>query len=81
MHLQGAEREEIMCGSMMFGRCQCCGKEKPLTRTYFDYPIKCECHSPNHFEMVEHCKDCTPREPEYTKVEFKTKDLKEGRML
>jgi hypothetical protein len=58
------------------GRCDVCGKNENLTRTYFHYPIKCECHSPNHFELRHHGKDCTPKEPIYTKVEFKTEDLK-----
>jgi hypothetical protein len=65
-----------MNDAMMFGKCQCCGKEKPLMRTYFHYPIQCECHSPTHFISIEHCKDCAPKEPRYTKVEFKTEDLK-----
>lgn len=65
-----------MSGEMMFGKCQCCGKERPLIRTYFHYPVKCECHSPNHFEIIDHCAECTPKEPTYTKVEFKTEDLK-----
>ena len=66
------------CGSMMVGKCGVCGKDDvPLIRTYFRYPdIKCTCHSPEHNILVDHCKDCTPKEPEYTKVEFRTSDLK-----
>jgi hypothetical protein len=60
----------------MHGRCDVCGKDEELTRTYFYYPIKCECHSPNHFELRQHGKDCIPKEPIYTQVEFKTEDLK-----
>lgn len=63
-------------GEMEFGKCEVCGKEAPLVRTYFRYNIKCECHSPNHFVLVRHCKGCIPKEPVYTKVEFKTEDLK-----
>lgn len=70
------ESEDFMSGDMMFGKCRCCGKEKPLAKTVFRYPIKCECHSPTHFISIEHCKDCIPKEPTYTKVEFKTEDLK-----
>lgn len=51
-----------------FGKCDICGEEKPLQRTYYHYDIKCNCHSPNHFEIVSHCKDCTPKEPLETKV-------------
>ena len=60
----------------MVGKCEVCGKCEGLARHYFNYPIVCECHSPSHFYIVNHCKNCTPREPEYQQVEFKTKDLK-----
>ena len=62
-------------GEMEFGKCQICGEDKPLTRTYYHYDIKCECHSPNHFEFVIHCKDCVPKEPRETKVVFATRNL------
>ncbi|MDD3029802.1 MAG: hypothetical protein PHS57_05940 [Alphaproteobacteria bacterium] len=32
-------------------------------RTYFRLPIKCDCHSPEHFDLVEHCPDCIPVRP------------------
>ena len=62
-------------GDVEFGFCQCCGNDGILQRTYFNYNIKCECHSPYHFEIVRHCKHCIPKEPETTKISFKTKDL------
>jgi hypothetical protein len=66
-----------MGGDVEYGICQCCGKEAELKRTVFHYPgVKCECHGPHHFEMKAHCKECTPQEPVYSKVEFKTDDLK-----
>lgn len=68
-----------MCvnGEIEVGKCECCGKENvPLERTYFHYPVKCECHSPSHFIMIRHCEDCEPEEPRETKVTFKTSDLK-----
>lgn len=65
-----------MVGDKLVGACQCCGKEAELTRMYFKYPIKCECHSPTHFEFVDHCSNCVPREPEYTKILVRTDDLK-----
>ena len=47
------------------GKCEICGKEGPLERTYFYYTIHCECcgskdkdGQKQHFEMVRHCKDC-----------------------
>ena len=48
-----------------FGTCDICGKETELERTYFYYPIHCECcgskdkdGQKQHFVMVAHCKDC-----------------------
>ena len=55
-------------GDIEFGACEVCGKERELTRTYYRYKIKCDCHSPNHFETVRHCSECKPVEPEYTDV-------------
>lgn len=52
-----------MNGVGMFGRCEVCGKEGPLTRTYFRIPIKCDCHSPEHFDAVDHCTGCMPVRP------------------
>lgn len=63
-------------GDQMYGKCDVCGKEGPLQRTYFRYPIKCECHSPEHFYSVDHHRECDPKEPGYQKIEFKTVDLK-----
>ena len=52
-------------GEIEFGKCEICGKETQLERTYFYYPIHCECcgskdkdGQKQHFEMVRHCKDC-----------------------
>jgi len=58
------------------GRCEICREEKQLQRKTFYYGIKCECHSPEHFETVSHCKDCTPVEPFETRISLKTEDLK-----
>lgn len=52
--------------SIEIGKCDVCGNESHLHRTYFRYNIKCDCHSPQHFELVCHCFDCVPREPIYT---------------
>ena len=60
-----------------FGICQICDEIKPLTRTYFHYDIKCECHSPNHFDLVIHCENCIPEKPKETRVILSTKVLKE----
>ena len=50
------------------GKCDVCGKEGPVKRTYYHYDILCECHSPSHFELVKHCENCMPVEPETTNV-------------
>jgi hypothetical protein len=57
-------------GTCEFGKCEICGKETDLERTYFHYPIHCECcgskdenGQDQHFEMVAHCKDCIPEIP------------------
>lgn len=66
-----------MCGAIEVGKCEVCGKEDiELSRTYFRYNLKCECHSPYHFEMIRHCKDCIPKEPRTTKVILRTDKLK-----
>ena len=71
-----------MCGEMEVGKCEVCGKENvPLQRTYFRYPIPCECHSPKHFHLVRHCKDCTPKEPREVKVTMSTELLKDPAKL
>ena len=55
-------------GEIEYGKCDFCGEEGPLTRTYFYYGIKCECHSPEHFEMKRHCKKCDPTPPLKTEI-------------
>ena len=55
--------------------CSICGNKKEVQRTNYYYGIKCECHSPEHFEIVWHCKDCEPKEPEKTKITLTRKQL------
>lgn len=58
-----------MSGEIMIGKCDICGKDNiEIQRKYYHYDIKCECHSPRHFEIVEHCKNCTPKPPKKTTV-------------
>lgn len=66
-----------MCGCTEHGKCEVCGKEANLRRTYFHYGVPCSCHSPDHFEIKSTCKDCTPTEPEETRVTIKTEVLKQ----
>jgi hypothetical protein len=58
-------------GEQEQGRCQVCEKEGIVERTYFYYGIKCECHSPEHFEIRWNCKECTPKEPTSTEIYIK----------
>lgn len=60
------------------GQCSVCGKDGIVERTYFHYDMKCECHSPNHFEIIRHCSTCTPKEPTETRVSIKTDKLKKS---
>lgn len=62
-------------GEMMYGTCEICGKKDvPLERKVYYYGIKCECHSPQHFVAIEHCKDCVPKPPKRITVEMKPVD-------
>lgn len=65
-----------MSGENEAGKCQICGKDGIIERAYFRYNIKCECHSPQHFEIVWHCEGCVPKEPVETKLSIKTEHLK-----
>lgn len=55
-----------------FGKCDYCGKEDYIEREYYHYNIECECHSPNHFEIRKHCKNCFPIAPEKTTLTIRT---------
>lgn len=62
-------------GDVEFGKCQYCGNEDFLQRKYFHYAIKCECHSPEHFEIVYHCKNCVPTWPKITNITITSSEL------
>ena len=55
-------------GDVEFGTCDICGIDDYISRKYYSYDVICECHSPNHFELVYHCKNCLPVEPTETKI-------------
>jgi hypothetical protein len=73
--LTSRETREIQA----IGICDICGADgelTPLKRTYFRYEeIKCVCHSPYHFELVDHCYDCVPKEPTETKIIFQSMNI------
>lgn len=50
-------------GDIEYGRCDVCGTDGNVTRTYFFFPIACECCGPTHFVMKRHCLGCTPSMP------------------
>lgn len=53
--------------------CLCGDMVDKLIRTTFKYgDIKCECHSPYHFELFDHCKDCKPKTPVEVKITLRT---------
>ena len=73
-------------GGIEFGKCEICGKETSLERTYFYYPIHCECcgskdkdGQKRHFEIVHHCKDCPAPMPKELHPLIKALDGKEYR--
>ena len=53
-----------------YGICDVCGREANLQRKYYYFNIKCECHSPKHFEMIKYCSDCVPLRPAETTIEI-----------
>ena len=44
-------------GDLEHGVCGICGKQNVMVhRKYYNYPdVKCECHSPHHFDLVLVC--------------------------
>lgn len=64
-----------MSGEVEFSKCDYCGNEDYVNRKYFHYNIKCECHSPKHFEMRRYCKNCFPVEPKVTTLTVSSKVL------
>ena len=57
-----------MSGETQFGECDICKKQTFVESKFYHYGFKCDCHSPEHFERVNYCKDCVPKKPPYTKV-------------
>ena len=63
-----------MVGSVEVNNCSICGNLTEVSRKYYHYGIKCDCHSPEHFEIVWHCKNCTPIPPKKTTIYIKPND-------
>lgn len=58
-----------------YGKCEICKISNYLTRTYFRFPIKCQCCGPTHFELITHCSECIPEMPPTTTVVLSTSQL------
>lgn len=57
------------------GICECCGAQGQLHRTYFHYNFQCQCHSPFHFVVIDHCEACSPTEPIEQKISFSKEQI------
>lgn len=74
-------------GEIEFGKCDICGKEAPLSRTYFIYDIHCECCGCKedgrdmHSELVRHCENCVPDIPQSIEPFVKSSIDNEGYRL
>lgn len=74
-----------MSGAIEWGKCEICGKEGQLHRTYFYYDVRCTCcgckiNGRNcHFEMVAHCEKCPAPMPSRIHPSIKAMDGKEYR--
>ena len=70
---------DLGCCGIEYGKCDICGKETYLSRTYFHYDIHCQCCGCKedgrdmHFELVYHCKDCVPDVPKVITPILKSK--------
>ena len=62
-----------MSGCIEHGCCEYCGEIGPINRKYYTYGIQCQCHSPEHFELVYHCDKCEPKDPGIKKIELTKK--------
>jgi hypothetical protein len=62
-------------GDMPYGQCKYCHQIGPLIRTYYYFPIACDCCGPTHYEMVRHCPTCNPVMPNFTEIIIATKRL------
>lgn len=60
-----------MCGAVESNKCSVCGQVGIVNRTYYYYPIKCNCcnnKDDTHFEIVYTCEDCIPKPTRVIKV-------------
>ena len=73
-------------GESEFGKCEICGKDAILARTYFIYNIPCQCcgcrrdGNDMHFVFVAYCKDCVPEIPKEINPLVSGYDRKEYRL-
>jgi len=55
--------------------CSICKQISEISRTYYHFPIACECCGPTHFILVRHCANCTPEMPKRTNIDISTAKL------
>lgn len=72
-----------MGGGIEYGKCEICGNEGPLERTYFYHPVHCDCcgsrdseGQKRHFVIAHHCERCAPAIPHNIKVRLLDHDGK-----
>lgn len=56
-------------------RCSICRRLGNIIRTYYYFPIACECCGPQHHVVIRHCKNCKPQMPRRTEVQITTAKL------
>ncbi len=62
-------------GVLEIDYCSICKQISEISRTYYHFPIACECCGPTHFELVRHCENCRPEIPRVAEVHISTAKL------
>jgi len=62
-------------GALERDYCSICKQIGNISRTYYYFPIACECCGPTHNHRVNVCKNCTPVMPKETKITLKVEKL------
>lgn len=61
---------EKYMGEIEIDYCDMCHQKKEVERTYYYYPIDCECCGGKyHFEIIKHCRECEPRPPKWIRAQ------------
>jgi hypothetical protein len=57
-------------GALERDYCSICKQIGNISRTYYYFPIACECCGSHHHELVRHCADCKPVMPRVISLEI-----------